>query len=154
MESQKQILDEIKDELSKMPMCSEKLILQLIYDLTDGIKIDPDEIMKIEGLLQRENIYTENRNSVNTIKQRFTNRNFNGGKEELEKLLKSIRQIDIQKLFRLTKANVQAIEQIRDKAIFLFIGPTGSGMTPYYYHFKNCFYFIFTRRVNFFCWGG
>ena len=122
-----------QDELKRMPLCAERQLLQLKYGLTNGCYTNEKikaEIDLIEKRLKREDIYSHDYQvALDLIKSKGTGANTKqAAVENLNTLMKSIRDIDIQLLIQLTSSNGEAIKKIGDKKIVLFMGPTGSGI--------------------------
>jgi hypothetical protein len=120
-----------REELSKMPLCAEKVLIELALDLcqtdNDENKLIND-FNKLEERLKTEGLYSyESIRICKSLKNFISQKNFDSAVGKLKEILSLIRDLNIPKLLRLTKENTDALEMVRDRNIFLFIGFTGSG---------------------------
>jgi hypothetical protein len=125
--------NEFKTEFEKMPLCSEKILLRLIYFFSlkkENIPKDYDwknEINLLDERLEIESILKKK----DKIHYEHLKASFKEDPKEILnnaiKLLHSLRDLNIQELLSLTKSNNEAIRKIKDKNVFLLFGPTGAG---------------------------
>ena len=126
--------NEFKTEFEKMPLCSEKILLRLIYFFSlkkENIPKDYDwknEINLLDERLEIESILKKK----DKIHYEHLKASFKEDPKEILnnaiKLLHSLRDLNIQELLSLTKSNNEAIRKIKDKNVFLLfsIGILGS----------------------------
>jgi hypothetical protein len=130
------------DELKAMPCCVEKILIELILDLSrhpesmDQIKLKMDALT---DRIEKEDIKKNNCYEIDQLMQNINTclarNDFNLSIEKLKELHGLIRDLNIPKLLKLCKENDSAIEEIKDKNIYLFLGFTGTG--NFLKHFFN-----------------
>jgi ribosome biogenesis GTPase A len=132
MEAKKARQGDYIREYGEIPECAEKLIFKLILYLQGctsivGEIIFVDTIEKLKKSLENEELdSTRNLELVEQAKD-LAQVTSNESIKSLEELLGNIRDIDIQRLIGLVEKNNLAIETIRDKNIYFFMGLTGHG---------------------------
>ena len=131
-----------ENEIKHMPLCAEKLLINLINlleksDFTNGFEKEWKELekrLKIEGLDSQEvNQITEEINSL------LNQRTFAELHDKLKRIQSLLRDLNVPKLLRMIKENNDALDKVKNKNIYLFIGLTKSG--------KNVL-FIFFNKVK------
>ena len=141
-------LAKLKEEFSVMPPCLEKHVLSLIFhlnlkclDKTQSVgelfdsstydadmKSDEDICRLFDALNERLNIERPACTlSVEDMRNEFRSREFSSVIRELDKLLKSIRLLNIPEMRDLTEKAKSAAKRIKDKDVILLLGETGTG---------------------------
>jgi signal recognition particle GTPase len=126
----------IKDEIKEIPECCEKIILNLIYNISINIdneetlrKIEIDaEIDNLKERLNKEDLWFHSyEEHLNNIHNSFNNLEYKESVKWLKCLMNKIRIIDIKLIHRLIKSNEQDLNFIQNKNIYMLLGLTGSG---------------------------
>jgi signal recognition particle GTPase len=126
--------DDDIEELRKMPACAEYFLISLMRDIsrfeTNDVKIDETNLSKLE-----ERIYSEHLNSYEideflvNVKTYLSQNDNKRAFSELQNIHKKLRDLNIPKLFRLTRENNDALDkEVKGKNIYLFIGLSGTGI--------------------------
>ena len=135
----------IISDLEKYPNCAEKTLLKLVYmcslerlpHLKSNEKManiaDYDFKPIIQELNERLNLEELNTETVKELCQKINKslemKEFRSVLIQLKELLRLLRDINIQELFRLTASNEKHLELIKNKDIYMIMGLTGSGKT-------------------------
>lgn len=132
MEAKNAREEDYKSEYDKIPECVEKLILKLILYLQGctsivGEIIFVDTIEQLKKSLKDEELDTTRNLELVERAKDSAQVTSSESIEPLEELLGNIRDIDIQRLIALVEKNDKAIEIIREKNIYFFMGLTGHG---------------------------
>lgn len=126
-------IQEYADEYFEMPECAEKFILELICRCEGpfGSMNDVNTILaNLENRLREEALDSKPVREIFSRIKRSTTLNL----DMLEQMLGCIRDIDIHRLKRLTSGNNEALEVIRGKNVYLFMGLTGHGKSTTIHH--------------------
>ena len=130
----KEYLEDLRNDFSLMPKCLERSILHLIYNISlqvfnnNSISNEIDSEITKEFQTFHERLQFEELNySIETISTSIKNRNWKLALDELKKLLKQIRPLNICELLRLVKKAENAAILIKDKKIIFLLGFTGAG---------------------------
>lgn len=125
------------NELKVMPLCAEKILFELILELScDDVNITKikQDFEKLKGRTAEENPKMNHSYEIDHIfrdMKTFLSQNdksgFNSIIQKLKELHCLLRDLNIPKLIRLIKENNDALDMVSDKNIFLFMGFTGSG---------------------------
>ena len=122
------------EELKNMPVCAEYFLITLMRDISkvknDDVKLDETNLTKLE-----ERIYLEHLNSheidefLDNVKISLSQNDNKRAFSELQNIHKKLRDLNIPKLFRLTRENTDALDKdVKSKNIYLFIGLSGTGI--------------------------
>lgn len=126
----------LPNHLNRMPLCAEKLTLKLDYfcsllDLPphasdENIDLEIDFKSEMKALIERLNIEELYSDSVKDICEKIENflqsNDYKSSSKMLKELLLILRDINIQKLIRLSKSNDESLMLIKDKQVNMLIG--------------------------------
>lgn len=136
------LLEILKNEADEMPKCSEKIILNLIYQLIvlsgkekqqeqiEKLNLDLEyELKTLKKQMEREDIWlvSYNKTYLEVIKELFKQSDYESSIAQLKRLLAEIRLIDLGQIKRIVKSNEKEINSLRGENIYLLLGQTGSG---------------------------
>ena len=122
------------EELINMPVCAEYFLISLMRDISrfenNDVKLEETNLTKLE-----ERIYSEHLNSyeidefLDNVKKYLSRNDYKLAFLELQNIHKKLRDLNIPKLFRLTRENNDALDkEVKGKNIYLFIGLSGTGI--------------------------
>lgn len=122
--------DDLK-EIKNMPLCAEKLLITLMFEFSrvDGCDTLINDIQVLKERMELEGLNTYDVDQLfKDLKIMLRRNDMIGSFNCLKQIHGSIRELNIPKLFRLTKENNDALDIVKDQNIYMFIGLTGSGM--------------------------
>ena len=139
-------INNISDDISRMPNCTEKICLDLLQKLLQH-KVDGAVNLSSENAI--ENIYENlehqikkeelNSQSVNQILVDLKSKtSISDGITCLRKLIKEIRPLNIQEIVRLVTKAAEGNSLISGQDIVLFIGETGTGKSTTIQFLAGC----------------
>ncbi|KAL4496937.1 hypothetical protein ABPG72_002093 [Tetrahymena utriculariae] len=131
---------DLQQDILNTPECAEKLILLLLHDIVALIGETPKENdqtkqsnlckqlevlqiqLQLEGLMNADLKF-----KISQIYAQFMSYNWYQAINQVEKLLKQLRPLNIAELKRLIDKTVEAAKLIENQDIILFLGSTGAG---------------------------
>jgi signal recognition particle GTPase len=122
------------EELKNMPVCAEYFLISLMRDISrvenDEAKLDETNLIKLEERINLEDLSSHEIDELLDHVKRSLNRNDNRhALSGLQEIHKKLRDLNITKLFRLTRENNEALDkEVKSKNIYLFIGLSGTGI--------------------------
>jgi signal recognition particle GTPase len=135
-------LDNLRQDYLSMPESAERIILNLLYDINsklinslesnETIEIDLNDIkQQLDHLKQRLKVEELTYISVDHFFMHLRNEDWKALSEELSRVLKQLRPLDIHEIQRLVNEAEICAEMIKDENVVLFLGDTGAGKSTH-----------------------
>ncbi len=135
-------LDNLRQDYLSMPESAERIILNLFYDINsklinslesnETIEIDLNDIkQQLDHLKQRLKVEELTYISVDHFFMHLRNEDWKALSEELSRVLKQLRPLDIHEIQRLVNEAEICAEMIKDENVVLFLGDTGAGKSTH-----------------------
>ena len=122
----------LKQDLVRMPMGTERTLIELLLQLEDETSADMDSVRvalsTLKDQLKTEELLSEtNRTIVQNLDIDASSNDRHSMIRNLQELRKQIRTLNVAEIFRLVEKSREAAQLIRDKEIVLLLGETGAG---------------------------